>query len=141
MKRTLALLALGLIAAGCGPTTRSYSVVVKNDSATPMTIWLTKDGPPAEGGWLSPEQIAMTGRSADDPISGVVVPAGKTASLDSISGRFSSGTNAVLRIYRGQQLFNDLLAASSGTASRTDIRLAPGANTVIIDSSGAVNRK
>lgn len=141
MKKVLALFALGLIVTGCGPTTRSFSVVVKNESATPMTLWLTKDGPPAEGGWLSPEQIAMTGRSADDPVSGVVIPPGKTAEIPSVEGKFDSRTNAVLRVYHGQRLFNDLLAASAGGATRTDIRLAPGANTVIIDSNGTVTRK
>lgn len=135
------LLLMGLFLVGCGPTVRSYSIVVKNESNTPMTVWLTKDGPPPEAGWLAPEQIAMTGRKADDPISGVVIPPGKTAEIPSISGRFASGTQAVLRVYQGQKLFNDLLAASSGSASRTDIRLSPGQNQILIDSAGVVRRQ
>lgn len=132
---------LGLLVVGCGPKLQSYSIVVKNESTTPMTVWLTKDGPPPEAGWLSPEQIAMTGRKSDDPISGVVIPPGKTAEIPSISGRFASGTQAVLRVYYGQKLFNDLLASGSGSASRTDVRLTPGQNQILIDSSGVVRRQ
>ncbi|GIW77150.1 MAG: hypothetical protein KatS3mg104_2213 [Phycisphaerae bacterium] len=135
------LLILTLFVVGCGPSVRSYSIVVKNESNIPMTVWLTKDGPPPETGWLSPEQIAMTGRETDDPISGVIIPPGKTAEIPSITGRFASGTQAVLRVYHGQKLFNDLLAASSGSASRTDVRLTPGPNQILIDASGVVRRQ
>lgn len=105
-----------------------------------MTVWLTKDGPPAEMEWLAPEQMAIMGKAKEMPVTGVVIPAGKTGEIGPIKGQFESGTNAVLRVYHGQQLFNDLLAISSDSASRSDIRLTEGANTVVIDRSGVTKK-
>jgi hypothetical protein len=136
MTRFAPLLAAALLIVGCGPATRSYTISVKNDSPEPMTVWLTKDGPPIEAKWLSPEQIAVMGKSKDDPISGVVIPPGKTGEMGPIDGRFEPGANAVLRVYRGQKLFNDLLAISAGSPGRTDLRLAPGTNAIVIDAGG-----
>jgi len=135
------LLLCGLMILGCGSSTQSYSVMVKNDGMEPMTVWLTKDGPPAEVNWLSPEQIAVSGKVKDSPISGVVIPPGKTGDLGPIEGRFDSRSSAVLRIYRGQKLFDEMLAMSRGSPNRTDLKLSPGANIIVIDKSGSANKK
>ncbi|MBC7783640.1 MAG: hypothetical protein H7144_07350 [Burkholderiales bacterium] len=125
---------------GCIPTTRTYSVSVRNDAAEPMTVWLTKDGPPAEAGWLSPEQIVINGMVKSMPI-GAVVPAGKTADMVPVDGKFHSGTNAVLRVYRGQKLFDNLLAIGSGSPNRTDVMLEPGENLIVVDKTGKSHRQ
>ena len=47
-------------AGGCHSyETRAYDVMVRNDSPVPIVVWLTKDGPPYEQAWLSPEDIAI----------------------------------------------------------------------------------
>jgi len=129
------VIALGaLLLAGCS-STHTFTVSVRNDALEPMTVWLTKDGPPAEQGWLSPEQIALSGMAKTTPI-GVVIPAGKTADMSPIQGTLDSGTHAILRIYRGQTTFDMMLATSRGSANRTDMVLEPGANVIRIDKDG-----
>lgn len=138
--RLLPLLALAILT-GCGPSTRSYSVTVENRAQIPMTVWLTKDGGPLERDWASPEELATYGTSKDTPITGVVIPPGKTGVMDERTGKFDRGASAVLRVYRGQKLFNDMLATGRGSPDRTDLPLEPGPNTVIIDLSGKPTRK
>ena len=86
-----------LIAAGCESyETRVYDVSVKNDSAGPITIWLTKNGAPFEPGWLAPEEIAIESpKQPEKIIGGVVVPQGKTADTGPRQGRFLSDTRAI----------------------------------------------
>jgi hypothetical protein len=85
-----------MLTLGCGPTTRSYSVVIKNDGAEPMTCWLTKDGPPAEPQWLSPEQIAIGGAPKNETVWALIIKPGATAETPKpVSGQFESGTSAV----------------------------------------------
>src|SRR5690348_1282076 len=109
------LLVLGA-ATGCQSDfkTRTYSVTVANDSSSPVTVWLTKDGPAYEPGWLSPEDTAYEARGAGESVAGVVVPPGKTASVGPVHGEFASMTNAMLRVYLGQHNLSDLLAISKG---------------------------
>src|SRR2546430_559981 len=95
------LLALVFIPVGCNSTGGgSYSVVVKNESARPVTLWLTKDGPPAEEGWLTPEQIVKDKRELKYDLA--FVPPGRTGITEKMSGRFPRGTHAVLRVYEGE---------------------------------------
>ncbi len=129
-------LLLVLFVFGCGPTTRTYSVTVANQSLEPMTVWLTKDGPPSEMAWASPEQIAIAGIEKDIPFPGVVVPAGKTGVMPGVEGKFNSRTNAVLRVYHGQMRLSEMLSVSDGSARRTDVILVPGDNAVIITPQG-----
>lgn len=135
MLRFIPLL-LVLFAVGCGPTTRTYSVTVTNQSLEPMTVWLTKDGPPSEMAWASPEQIAIAGIEKDIPFPGVVVPAGKTGVMPGVEGKFDSRTHAILRVYRGQMRLNEILSVSDGSTLRTDVRLTPGDNTITITPQG-----
>jgi len=126
-----------MLLVGC-TSTRTYSVVVRNDSLQPMTLWLTKDGPPAELGWLSPEQLDRSGLAKNWPTDelGKVVPPGKVAELRPIEGHFDSGTSAVLRIYHGQLTFDHILAISQGSPNRADMMLEPGDNRIRIDKDG-----
>src|SRR6187402_2072808 len=96
-----------LLAGVCGCTTskRTYDVTVRNELDKPATLWLTKDGPPSEEKWRSPEEIAKMKTIDDLVLSGVVVQPGKTASTGPVVGTFRSGTNGVLRVYVGQTTF------------------------------------
>src|SRR4051812_42156655 len=89
---------------------RTYDVTLKNLSSRPMTIWLTKNGPPWEEGWKSPEDIALESPQINERIGGIVVPPGKTASTGPKTGMFAPRVEAVLRIYHGQKMFNEILA-------------------------------
>ena len=127
--------------AGCGPATREYSVVVRNESRDPVTVVLTKDGPPIEPLWLPPEDFAAMRKAPPDwRVNGVVVPAGKTADQKQ-TGKFSAGTNAVLRVYHGQQTFESLLGFGPTSPNRTDLPLAPGENKITIGRDGKAVRQ
>lgn len=137
MVRPLSLLALllALPAIGC-TTTRSYDVTVRNDYTEPMTIWLTKDGPPMETTWLPPEDIAMMRKwPAGVRLKGVVLQPGKTGDLKA-TGKFDSGVNAVLRVYRGHRELDELFAISRGSPNRTDILLPEGRSSWVINRRG-----
>lgn len=134
-----ALLAtLLLVAGGCSDVEkRSYSVDVKNDSRTPVTVWLTKTGPVYENNWKSPEELAIETRRAGETIAGVVVPPGKTATVGPVQGKFAPNSLAVLRVYVGQHNFSELLAISKGAPDRRDLELRAGHNGFqVVDRGG-----
>lgn len=134
---TMLLWVLGAVfLAGCSSAREyTFDVSVKNDSAGPVTIWLTKDGPPLEQGWRSPEQVALRSPGHEERIGGVLVPPGKTASTGPIKGKFEPGTFAWLRIYDGKyESFSDLLAVSPRSSKRVDQPLDPGVNQLVVRS-------
>lgn len=136
MKSVLTLLwVLGaMVLVGCSSTKEySFDISVKNDSDRPVTIWLTKEGPPVEQGWRSPEQVAVQSPGHEERISGVLVPVGRTASTGIIKGKFEPGSFAWLRIYDGKYAsFSDLLAVSPKSAKRVDQALDPGVNRLVV---------
>src|SRR5688500_3931362 len=91
-----------LIVLPVGCSARSYDVTVRNDLNQPITVWLTKSGPPAEANWLSPEQMAIGENTGPGRLSGVTIPAGKIAETGKVKGKFPKGTSAILRVYVGQ---------------------------------------
>ena len=126
--------ALVLVAGvGCSSTTkRTYDVTVRNETDHPITIWLTKDGAP-EPGWRSPEQIAIAAPGHEERIGGMVVPPGKTAYTDPMTGEFEDRTVAWLRVYDGQyKSFSDLLSVSAKSPLRVDYGLDPGKNILSV---------
>ena len=130
-----------LFAGGCQSDfkTRTYSVSVANESSSPVTVWLTKDGPAYERGWLSPEDTAYMSRGAGEVVAGVVVQPGKTASVGPVHGEFASATNAYLRVYLGQHNLSSLLAINKGDPDRRDLELDPGRNDfTVVDQNGMV---
>jgi hypothetical protein len=142
--RTLSLLLLLLCPIGCASyETRTYDVTVKNDSSGPITIWLTKSGPPFEDGWLAPEDIAIQSpRQPVKVIGGVVVPQGKQADTGLRTGKFEPQAQAVLRVYTGQRTFDQLLASSEEDKSRVDMRLHPGRSELTVTGvPGAIQVK
>ncbi len=129
MRFALPLLMFTMI--GCAPA-RTYDVKVRNDLNQPITVWLTKNGPPAEANWLSPEQIAMGENPAGGRVAGSPVPSGKTAETGKIRGKFEAGAQAVLRIYLGQPTLDELLAMSPQSQTRIDVILPPGQSSLIV---------
>ncbi len=116
---------------GCSGGTRSYSVSVKNDLPRPITIALTKSGPPFEPAWASPEDVAAR-RVSPENASGVqIVEAGKTASVHNVTGRFDKNTQAVLRVYSGSATFREMLDTPPGR-NRVDVNLSPGKNDLVV---------
>lgn len=131
------LLCALLLAAGCSAPKRTYSVVVRNDTDRDLTVWLTKDGPPREPEWKSPEDLAIESRRSDERISGVVLAPGRTADSGQVIGTFARDTLAVLRVYEGVPTFSDLLAISRGDPRRADLVLDPGSNHLrVVDAAG-----
>ena len=126
MLKPLSALALIFLAVGCGPETRTYYVTVKNVTATPITLALTKDGPPYEDLWASPEEIVQH-RPTQTPGFVDLAP-DRGTSIANAKGQFASGTRAVLRIYRGSGLtVQDMLKIRVGP-DRQDVTLDPGDN-------------
>jgi hypothetical protein len=126
----LACLLLAGLASGCASgKPRTYDVLVTNDTQAPITVWLTKDGPPPEQGWYSPEDLALIQPDDYAPLPGWVLMPGEQASTGPVTGRFEPKTRAVLRVYTGQLRFAEILARSR---NRLDVTLAPGRNSLAI---------
>ncbi|MGH7213785.1 MAG: hypothetical protein ACREIT_03360 [Tepidisphaeraceae bacterium] len=132
----IGLVGLTTCLVGCGPQARTYDVTVHNQTRGSILAWLTKDGPVFEKGWLAPEDIAWSTPRKVDTISGVVVEAGKTADTGPVSGKFDSGTTAVLRIYRNATTMDEILAVGRQSADRLDLPLSEGKNEITITDQG-----
>ena len=135
--RIISIVATALFLAGCG-STKSFKVEVKNQSSQPVTLWLMKDGPPAEDGWRSPEELGLMPQDSRPTYDLAIIPPGKTGYTDRVSGKFPSGTHALLRIYAGElELYHMLQAERGGKAKRADVPLKPGDNRfTVADESG-----
>jgi hypothetical protein len=116
---------------GCSGSRRSYNVVVHNQSDLPVMVWLTKNGPPVEKGWYTPDEFLKT--SPDTPSPGVQLAAGKTADTGNVSGAFPKGTDAILLVFR-----SGASADRRGKSEPLSVTLRPGKNelSVSIDPSG-----
>lgn len=131
MLRRIFPLAALLLMVGCASTrTETFELSVKNQTNTPISIWLTKDGPPAEQGWESPEQLAL-GPSTSTYSFRVLEP-GKVAHAGPLTGRFAPGVNAWLRVYQGLHKLDEILAISRGSTDRLDYLLPPGRHQITI---------
>jgi hypothetical protein len=115
---------------GCAKT-YSFDISVTNQTPEPIVVWLTKDGPPAEKEWLSPEQVAFSSPAGDDRRNWEPIPPGKTVGT-LVKGTFDRETRAFLRIYQGVATLDEVLATSRGSAGRLDLPLKPGKNTFVI---------
>jgi hypothetical protein len=132
----LAVLVLMMLI-GCTPyESRTYQVIVRNDSTKTIIPWLTKSGPEYEPGWKSPEDIAIETPGQDEPLAFRPVPPGKTAEIPKITGKFAPGVVAVLRIYVGQMTLDQVLATPRGSMSRIEIVLHKGSNEVLVTDDG-----
>ena len=137
MLTVVAAAAAAISAGGCG-NGKSYQVEVTNRTSQPVTLWLTKDGPPKEDGWYSPEELGRIPESARASYDLAIVPPGKTGFTGKVSGEFPRGTSAVLRVYEGQkELLHLLEDAKAGRSRRVDQVLKPGMNKLaVVDRAG-----
>jgi hypothetical protein len=129
---TLACLFAGSFAGCAAGPTQTYEISVHNKSGMPVMLWLSKDGPPAEKGWLTTEQFLEA--PPGEPSPGVTLPSDKTANTGKRSGKFPQGTHAILEIFGNDP--HD--AARSRAAGVLMLRLQPGKNdlTINTDSQG-----
>jgi hypothetical protein len=129
----IALTGLLFAAVGCSRApTHTFEVFVRNETFEPITIGVTKDGPPYEARWASPEQIAYRTVTHDEMQWGQVVHAGRTADT-TVRGQFPSRVYGWLRVYRGENLtLEDLMAVGRDSPNRVDVRLRPGDNVFTV---------
>jgi len=121
-------------------TCLAFNISVKNESAQPIIVWLTKLGGPVEDGWRSPEDVAINFVVGEEPLGGVVVARGNTAETGQRKGKFDSGSRAVLRVYKGQMTLSEILANGSDSPNRTDVMLDPGISRFVVrDASGKLS--
>lgn len=131
-----AALSLLLSVVGCG-NKQTFQIAVHNDSARPLTVGVAKEGGPFEPQWASPEQVVVrTNGRNEGGWDSVVVPPGETRSAGPVTGDFSGGARATLRVYAGELKLSDVLAVSRGSPNRVDVPLDPGKNAVIIRDAG-----
>jgi hypothetical protein len=124
-----------LTATGCSSTTRSFDVTVRNDTSYPVMLWLTKNGPPEEDRWVSPETLASSDRPRS-PLPGAVVQPGQKLATDTITGKFPSGTSAILRLYAHATHLTELPdIPAPAPGRRRDIVLQPGDNKFIVSDN------
>jgi hypothetical protein len=139
MLRGIGLLAvaalLAAIVTGC-TRTEKFDVTVRNSTQSSLTLALTKDGPPFEAVWASPEDLAIQSPGADEKHGYVVLPPGKEGDV-SVEGKFDKGTRGYLRVYRGDLQVSEMNAIRSDSPNRVDLPLSPGRNVfVIVDTHG-----
>ena len=130
----MTVISLGLILGACN--SKTYQVTVINQTDTPLTVGIVKDRGPYEEGLAPIEQLAIDSPLASVGPWGFVIPPGKTADTKPVSGKFSSGTEAYLRVYRGTGTNAELISVSSFNPHRLDVLLFPGAHNQIIIREG-----
>ncbi len=137
MKSMVCVLFVMTLSVGCAS---SYQVELKNQTTQAVTLWLTKDGPPPEQGWYSPEQLATMPADLRATYDLAIVPPGRTATTEPMAGEFPRGTNAVLRVYEGEkELFHILEDAKAGRERRIDKTLKKGMNRfVAVERDGRI---
>lgn len=130
---------LGIIAlasaslVGCARTEK-FDITVRNETAAPLTVALTKDGPPYERTWAGPEDLAIESPRNDEQHGYVVLPPGRVAEV-SVEGKFDRGTRAYVRAYRGDLDISGMLAVNPVSPNRVDVPLRPGVNEIVIGES------
>ena len=136
----LVMVMCGIALIGCAAgQSRTYDVTVENRTDRTVTLWLTKDGPPEEQGWRSPEQLAEHRQDGAVKYDMASVPPGRKADTGTLKGHFAGGTNAVLRVYDGAPDLSELMSGDK-TRDRADYILAPGTNRLaVVDRDGKLN--
>src|SRR5580704_5811381 len=101
MQKMLTYFSLLTLAGGCAHQTRSYDIIVKNQTPLPLTLVLEKEAGPHEDAWITPEEFA-SGPARGRLTWGLgVVPAWKVAVARQVKGEFDPGARAWLRVYSG----------------------------------------
>ena len=132
---TLAAVALaGLLFTGCART-ESFEVFVRNETAEPVTLVLTKSGPPFERLWAAPEDLAIESPDSDERHGYVLLEPDREADV-ALTGRFDRNSRGYLRVYRGDLQISDMSAIGPVSPNRIDLPLRPGPNTFVVRDAG-----
>ncbi len=130
-------------AVGCQGTRReTFEVSVVNEADAPVIAWLTKDGPPAEAGWLTPSQWLQLSEErsipSDIPHPGLEIAPGMRADIGPHEGRLSAETSAVLLIYSTPVSLEEMAATPRRTSLMEIVYLVPGQNFIVVRSAAPV---
>jgi hypothetical protein len=130
----IAILLLLLTATGCFNETREFSMSVRNELSTPVSICVTKTHGPQEPMWQSPENLVQPPHPASDQTPpGMMIPPGRTLNAPPFTGRFDPDLGrAFLRVYAGTPNLTQMNAISAGSPDRLDIPLELGMNRIAI---------
>ncbi len=128
----LALAAASLLAGGCVTTTQRFDVRVKNDTAGPLTVGLTKERGPFEDAWASPEEIIGRKKNVNGKWGMDVVWPHTTVATRDVAGEFPPGARGVLRVYVGDLTLGEMAKVRPGSPGRLDLTLKPGENDFVI---------
>lgn len=128
----LLLVALLLLPACTQVEKRSFEISLKNDTPRPLSVGLVKNGPPTEGGWIAPHEVAMMAPQLADRKWGWVIKPGETKNIGPYSGQFQQGTQAILRIYAGTPTIDEMVSFAKNDPERLDIYLWPGKSGYVI---------
>ena len=133
----MSLPVLALLLVGCAEK-HTFQIAVRNETSEPLTAGLAKEGGKYEAQWASPEEAVLHTTGDDERgWDSVVVPPGETRSAGPVTGDFSGGAIAMLRVYKGDLKLSDVLAISRGSPNRLDIALDEGRNAIIVrDEAG-----
>ena len=129
---SMSLPVLALLLVGCAEK-HTFQIAVRNETNKPLTAGLAKEGGKYEAQWASPEQAVLHTTSDDERgWDSVVVPPGETRSAGPVTGDFSGGAYAALRVYAGDLELSDVLSISRRSPDRLDVPLDPGRNAIIV---------
>jgi len=128
----LLLISLLLLPACTHEDKRSFEILLKNDTHTPLSVGLVKNGPPQEEGWIAPHEVAMMAPQLADRKWGWVIKPGESKKLGPYTGRFQPGVAAILRVYGGTPTIDEMISFSRDDPERLDIYLWPGKSGYVI---------
>ena len=132
MRFALPLFAASALLVGCAET-RTFQIAVRNQTSGPITVGVAKEGGKYEPQWQSPEEaVVRTDGRNERGWDSVVVAPGDTGSAGPVTGDFSGGALAMLRVYKGDLKLSDVLAVSRGSPNRVDVPLEEGRNAIIV---------
>jgi hypothetical protein len=122
-----------LLLPACAQTEkRTFEILVKNETARPLSLGLVKNGPPTEEGWIAPHEVAMMAPQLSDRKWGWVLQPGESKTFGPYGGRFAAHVQAILRIYAGTPTIEEMIAFSKDDPERLDIYLWPGKSAYMI---------
>jgi hypothetical protein len=135
----LPALLLGVFLGCSSHRKETFDINVTNSTAGPVTISLAKDGPPYEAAWATPEDVAIESTRYRERGGMQVIPPGKTAFVEKLTGRFDPNVQGFLRVYAGDVTLSEMLSRSRGSPGRVDVPLAPGRNNIrVVDQGGQI---
>ncbi len=135
------LLPLALVGTlGCLAEKHTFQVEVTNGTTVVLGAGPVKElsqglRPEMEDGWAAPEDVAINAPDLTRRHWGWLIKPGQTVTIGPVTGSFTGGMRAVLRVYAGDRSVDDLLAISRKDMDRVDIPLSPGLASYVVTIS------